>query len=131
MKVSCRCGCSPTARQIGGWSEPPIRDEDRLWRIVDVLVEIGAARGVSAAQVALAWLLGRPAVSSLVIGGRTEAQFKDNIAAASLVLTDDDRKRLDAGSRPPVLYPYWHQLWTASDRFSAADLSLHGPSMKK
>ena len=69
-------------RQLAGWSEPPIRDEDRLWKIVDVLVEIGDARGVSAAQVALAWLLGRPAVSSLVIGGRNEAQFKDNIAAA-------------------------------------------------
>ena len=71
--------------------EPPIRDEDRLWDIVDVLVAIGEARGVSAAQVALAWLLGRPGVTSLVIGGRTEAQFKDNIAAADLKLTADER----------------------------------------
>src|SRR6185312_5527619 len=79
-----------TARQLAGWSEPPIRDEDRLWRIVDVLTEIGKAHGVSAAQVALAWLLTRPAVTSLVIGGRNEAQFKDNIAAASLALTLDE-----------------------------------------
>ena len=98
---------SPTARQLAGWSEPPIRDEDRLWRIVDVLVEIGTQRGVSAAQVALAWLLGRPAVSSLVIGARNEAQLKDNLAAASLVLTGEERGRLDAVSRPPLLYPYW------------------------
>ncbi|TJW84692.1 MAG: aldo/keto reductase, partial [Mesorhizobium sp.] len=104
--------------------EPPIRDEDRLWRIVDVLAHIGDSHGVSAAQVALAWLLGRPAVSSLVIGGRTEAQFKDNIAAASLVLTSDERARLDAVSRPPVLYPYWHQQFTAKDRFGPADLVL-------
>ncbi|MEP6564218.1 MAG: aldo/keto reductase, partial [Mesorhizobium sp.] len=105
-------------------SEPPIRDEDRLWRIVDVLVEIGKARGVSGAQVALAWLLGRPAVSSLVIGGRTEAHFKDNIAAASLVLAEDERSRLDAVSRPPLLYPYWHQQLTAKDRFGPADLVI-------
>jgi len=115
---------SPTARQLGGWSEPPIRDEDRLWRIVDVLIDIGKARGVSAAQVALAWLLGRPAVSSLVIGARSEAQLKDNIAAASLALSGEERERLDAVSRPPLLYPYWHQQLTARDRFGPADLVI-------
>jgi aryl-alcohol dehydrogenase-like predicted oxidoreductase len=115
---------SPTARQLAGWSEPPIRDEDRLWRIVDVLVEIGKARGVSAAQVALAWLLGRPAVSSLVIGARNDAQLKDNLAAAALELGADDRQRLDAVSRPPLLYPYWHQQLTVKDRFGAADLVI-------
>jgi aryl-alcohol dehydrogenase-like predicted oxidoreductase len=115
---------SPTARQLAGWSEPPIRDEDRLWRIVDVLTEIGKARGVSAAQVALAWLLTRPAVTSLVIGGRNEAQFNDNIAAASLALTLDERTKLDAVSKLPVLYPYWHQQATARRSFGPADLVL-------
>jgi aryl-alcohol dehydrogenase-like predicted oxidoreductase len=115
---------SPTARQLAGWSEPPIRDEDRLWRIVDVLVDIATQRGVSAAQVALAWLLGRPAVSSLVIGARNETQLKDNLAAARLVLADDERSRLDAVSRPPLLYPYWHQQLTAKDRFGPADLVI-------
>ena len=57
-----------------------------FWAIVDALVDIGAARGVSAAQVALAWLLGRKGVTSVIIGGRTEAQFKDNLAAADLKL---------------------------------------------
>ena len=108
-------------RQLAGWSEPPIRDEDRLWNIVDALVAIGEARGVSAAQVALAWLLGRPAVTSLVIGGRNEAQFKDNIAAADLKLTDDERARLDKVSKPPVIYPYWHQGFTVQRRFGEAD----------
>lgn len=113
-----------TARQLAGWSEPPIRDVDRLWAIVDVLNDIGKARGVSAAQVALAWLLTRPAVTSLVIGGRNEAQFKDNIAAASLVLGTEERARLDAVSKPPVLYPYWHQQATAKRSFGPADLVL-------
>ena len=76
---------------------------------MDALKEIGAARGVSAAQVALAWLLGRPGVSSLVIGGRNAAQFRDSLAAAELGLAPEERARLDAVSAPPVIYPYWHQ----------------------
>ena len=114
-------------RQLAGWTEPPIRDENRLWNIVDALVAVGEARGVSAAQVALAWLLGRPSITSLVIGGRTEAQLKDNLAAASLVLTAPERQRLDEVSQPPLLYPYWHQRNTIKDRLSPADLALLQP----
>ena len=112
------------SRQLAGWTEPPIRDENRLWNIVEALIAIGEARGVSAAQVALAWLLGRPGVTSAVIGGRNEAQLEDNLAAASLVLSPEERERLDEVSAPPLLYPYWHQLWTAKDRLGPADLSL-------
>ena len=112
-------------RQFAGWTEPPIRDEARLWDIVDVLVDVGAAHGVSAAQVALAWLLTRPAVASLVVGGRTEAQFRDNIAAVGLRLTPEDLVRLNDVSRPPLIYPYWHQGQFAVDRFSAADRAMH------
>ncbi|QTG17356.1 aldo/keto reductase (plasmid) [Agrobacterium tumefaciens] len=111
-------------RQFAGWTEPPIRDESRLWNIVDILVEIGEGRGVSAAQVALAWLIGRKAVTSVIIGGRTEAQFKDNLAGAELKLSAEECKRLDEVSTPPLLYPYWHQRNTASDRLSEADLNL-------
>ena len=118
------------SRQLAGWNEPPIRDEERLWRIVDTLVEIAEGRGVSAAQVALAWLIGRPGVTSVIIGGRTEAQLRDNLGAAGLTLAQDERARLDAVSAPPLLYPYWHQLWTASDRLGDADLSLLGPHNK-
>ncbi|MBD9623580.1 MULTISPECIES: aldo/keto reductase [Ensifer] len=114
-------------RQLAGWKEPPIRDEERLWKIVDMLVAIGAERGVSPAQVALAWLIGRKGVTSVIIGGRTEAQFSDNLAAANLKLTDEEKELLDAVSLPPVIYPYWHQLWTAKDRLGEADLSLLGP----
>lgn len=112
---------TPSARQVAGWREPPIRDVPRLWRIVEVLKQVAAAHGVSGAQVALAWLLGRPGVTSLVIGGRTEEQFRDSLQAADLRLTDDERARLDAVSAPPVIYPYWHQNWTAAARFGPAD----------
>jgi len=117
-------------RQLAGWSEPPIADENKLWDIVDALVEIGEARGVSAARAALAWLLERPAVTSLIIGGRTEAQFADNLAAAELNLTAEERAALDKVSQPTLLYPYWHQSWTANDRLGPADLALHAPYLK-
>lgn len=116
-------------RQLAGWNEPPIHDEEKLWNIVDVIVETARARGVSGAQVALSWLLGRPGVTSLIIGGRSEAQFKDNLASADLMLSQEERKRLDEVSAPTLLYPYWHQLATAKDRLSAADLALLGPHL--
>jgi aryl-alcohol dehydrogenase-like predicted oxidoreductase len=114
------------ARHLTDWDEPPVHDTDALYDVVDVLVEVGEARGVSAARVALAWLLGRPGVTSLVIGARTEEQLADNLAAADLELSGDEVARLEEVSRPPLLYPYWHQARTASDRLSAADLSLLG-----
>ena len=117
-------------RQFAGWREPPINDEAKLWDIVDALVAIADARGVSGAQVALAWLLGRPGVTSVIIGGRTEAQFKDNLAAAELKLTPEERARLDKVSQPPLLYPYWHQAMAAKDRLSAADLAFLAPYLE-
>jgi aryl-alcohol dehydrogenase-like predicted oxidoreductase len=117
------------SRQLTEWNEPPVHDRERLYDTVEVLVEIGAARGVSAAQVALAYLLGRPAVTSLVIGARTSEQLADNLAAAELTLSAEERARLDAASAPPLLYPYWHQAKTASDRLSPADLTLLGPHL--
>ena len=113
------------SRQAAGWDEPPIRDAERLWNIVDALVEIGEAHEVSAARVALAWLLTRPAVASLVVGGRNEDQFADSIAAVELELSADELKRLDDVSRLPLIYPYWHQHNFALPRFSDADRALH------
>ncbi len=117
------------SRHLTDWNEPPVRDEDQLYDVVDALVEIGEGHGVSAAKVALAWLLGRPAVISLIIGARSDEQLADNLAAAELPLSDDERARLDELSAPPLLYPFWHQAASASERLSAADLSLLGPHL--
>lgn len=113
------------SRQAQGWSEPPIRDQERLWTIVDVLEEIATERGVSVAQVNLAWTLSRPAISTLVVGGLDEKQFRDNIAAASLKLSQEELSRLNLTSRPPYIYPYWHQHNFAAERLSSADQALH------
>ena len=108
------------------WREPPIYDEDKLFDFVEVLLDVAKAHKCSAARVALAWLLHQPGVSSVIIGGRTEEQFTDNLAAADLKLSKDDLAKLDAVSRPNLAYPYWHQAWSASDRLGPADLSLIG-----
>jgi aryl-alcohol dehydrogenase-like predicted oxidoreductase len=117
------------SRHTAGWGEPPIRDEARLYRIIDALAKVGDARGVSAAQIALAWLAGRPGVSSIIVGARNEAQLKDCLAAASLVLEDTERALLDEVSLLPLIYPYWHQCNTAAERLGPADLALHAPHL--
>ena len=66
-------------------------------------------------------------MTSLIIGARTGDQLADNLEAASLTLADDERAGLDKASAPPLIYPYWHQAKTASDRLSPADLTLLGP----
>ena len=96
------------------------------FRLLELLVEIGSARGVSAAQVALAYTIGKPAVTSVIVGARTEEQLTDDLASAELVLTDDEVSRLDEVSAEPLRYPYWHQALNAPDRLSPADLSLLG-----
>ncbi|WP_425516805.1 aldo/keto reductase [Miltoncostaea oceani] len=97
---------------------PPggLADEDRAFDVVDALVEIGAAHGVSAAQVALNWLSGRPGVSSLIVGARTEEQLADNLAATGWDLTDAEAARLEELSALRLPYPYWHQLRYNAER---------------
>ncbi|MEO8668410.1 MAG: aldo/keto reductase [Bauldia sp.] len=118
------------SRHVIGFKEPPVHDEDRLFRIVDELKAIAAGKGVTPSQVAIAWTLGRPAVSSIIIGGRTDEQFKENLKAIDVKLEPEERARLDKVSLLPLAYPYWHQALTASDRMSAADLTLLGPHLE-
>ncbi|HCQ65653.1 MAG TPA: aldo/keto reductase [Rhodobacteraceae bacterium] len=120
-------GFAEGSRQAQGWTEPPVRDWDRLWGIVDVLRDIAGDRPI--AQVALAWLLQRPAIATVVVGGRTEAQFGETLGASDIVLTEAEIAQLDAVSRPPLIYPYWHQHQFAKPRFADADWALHAGQM--
>jgi aryl-alcohol dehydrogenase-like predicted oxidoreductase len=112
------------SRHLGDWGEPPIYDEDKLYETIEKLVAIGEAHDVSAAQVALAWLIAKPGVTSVIVGARTEEQLRDNLASASLTLTEDEIDQLDEVSAQPLRYPHWHQAKTSGDRLSEADLSL-------
>ena len=114
------------SRHLSDWSEPPVHDEDKLYATIEELVAIGEGRGVSAAQVALAYTMAKPAVTSLIVGARTEEQLADNLAAAELTLSAEELERLDAVSGSPLAYPFWHHANTSSDRLSPADLTLLG-----
>lgn len=81
-------------------------DNPRAWRILDALDAVSAEVGASQAAVALAWVLTRPAVSSVIFGARTLAQVDDNLRAAELVLSEAQRKVLDEASAFEVGYPY-------------------------
>jgi aryl-alcohol dehydrogenase-like predicted oxidoreductase len=123
---------SGQTRQLSGeWHEPPVRDQEKLYDTIEVLIDVAGAHGASPAQVALAWLLGRPAVTSVIIGARTDEQLHDNLGAATLSLTTDERAALDKVSAPALVYPHWHQLATSADRLGAADLALLGQHLPK
>jgi aryl-alcohol dehydrogenase-like predicted oxidoreductase len=114
-------------RQLSEWNEPPIDFPGRLFDTIATLTKIAAGREVSPARVALAWLLGRPAVTSVIIGARTDEQLADNLAAAELTLSPDETAALERVSRPPLLYPYWHQAASAAERLGPADRVLLDP----
>ena len=85
---------------------PPV-NLDRAWPLVAAMREIGNAHGTSVARVALAWLLGKPHVMSVIIGAKTVAQLDDNLAATTLALTHEETAQLDSLSTLPPEYPGW------------------------
>lgn len=81
--------------------------QERTWAIIDVVLEIAETRGVSASQVALAWVAQQPAVTSVILGARTTEQLADNLGAATLTLSDGEIGRLSEVSTPELAdYPY-------------------------
>ena len=85
---------------------PPV-NRDRAWDCIDAMRKIGDAHGVSVARVALAWLLAKPQVMSVIIGVKTTAQLDDNLAAVALELSADEMAQLDAVSALAPEYPGW------------------------
>ena len=85
---------------------PPV-DEVRGWAVIDAMRPIAEARGVSVAQVALAWLLHQPVVSTVIIGAKRADQLDDNLAAVKVKLAPEELATLDAASALPREYPGW------------------------
>jgi aryl-alcohol dehydrogenase-like predicted oxidoreductase len=92
--------------RLGGFDFLPY-DRERGFALVDLLRSIGAAHRASPAQVAIAWLLTRPAVASVLVGASSVHQLDDNLGAAALALTPEDLAKLDAATKPAALYPNW------------------------
>ena len=85
----------------------PVVDKPRGFACIDAMRPIAEAHGVSVAQVALAWLLAKPVVTSVIVGAKTVEQLRDNLAAADMALTPEDVSALDAVSQLPAEYPGW------------------------
>jgi aryl-alcohol dehydrogenase-like predicted oxidoreductase len=85
---------------------PPV-DKDRAWKCVAAMREIAEARGVSVAEVALAWILAKPFVTSVIVGAKRLEQLDQNLAAAKLRLDSEEMTKLDAVSAMPAEYPGW------------------------
>jgi aryl-alcohol dehydrogenase-like predicted oxidoreductase len=85
---------------------PPVNRE-RAWDCVDAMEKMALLRGVSVAQIALAWLLHQPQVSSVIIGAKRAEQLADNLAATGVTLSAQDLKAMDAVSQLPAEYPGW------------------------
>jgi len=82
-------------------------DRERGYRVVDTLRKLAEKRGASPARVAIAWLLSRPGISSVIIAGRKPEHLKDNIEAVNLKLSDEDLRLLNEVSDPGTPYPKW------------------------
>jgi aryl-alcohol dehydrogenase-like predicted oxidoreductase len=96
----------PEGSRRASFDFPPV-EKDRAWACIEAMREIGDAHGVSVARVALAWLLAKPHVMSIIIGAKTVEQLDDNLAAAELKLSSEDIAKLDEVSKLPPEYPGW------------------------
>lgn len=97
---------APEGARRTSFDFPPV-DKERAYDIIDVMKEMGDARGVSVAQIALSWLLHQKQVTSVIIGAKTETQLADNIAATSVELSSDDLAKLNEVSKLKPEYPGW------------------------
>lgn len=101
-----RDGASDQDARRASFDFPPV-DKDRGFDIIDAMRPIAQAHGVSVAQIALAWLLHKDAVTSVIIGARRSSQLEDNLASVDVTLTRDEMETLDRVSALPVPYPAW------------------------
>ncbi len=96
---------------------PPVAPE-RGEACLQALESVAAAQGASIAQVALAWLLARQPVSSVIIGARTEEQMKANLASCQVTLAAEQIAQLDQASALPPEYPGWMLEFSSQDRLA-------------
>jgi aryl-alcohol dehydrogenase-like predicted oxidoreductase len=101
-----RDGQGPAGTRRASFDFPPV-NKDRAFDCIDAMKKISDARSVSVAQIALAWLLSKSHVSTLIIGAKNEEQLKDNLAVTSLELTAKEVATLDEVSALPREYPGW------------------------
>ncbi len=101
-----RDASAPEDARRSGFDFPPI-DRERGFDAVDALDEIARERGVSIAQVALAWLIAQTGITSIIIGANKMSQLEDNLKAVEIELSAEEIASLNASTAPPAIYPQW------------------------
>lgn len=101
-----RDGTGPDGARRANFDFPPVNRE-RVFDCVDVMREIAEEQEVSVAQIALAWLLHQPAVTSVIIGAKRMEQLDENLNSVNIELTEAQLQRLDEVSQLPPEYPHW------------------------
>ena len=100
----------------------PIVDKERTWKILDAMTPIASAHDCSPARIALAWLLTKPVVTSVIIGAKRLDQLQDNLAAVDVHLSGDEIKQLDEVSALPPEYPGWMLAFQGANRLKPVAL---------
>ena len=108
-------GNGPEGARRTAFDFPPV-DKERAWKCIAAMRGIGDAHGVSVARVALAWILAKPFVTTVIIGARTMDQLEDNLVATTLGLTGEEVSALDEVSALPPEYPDWMLLRQGAER---------------
>lgn len=97
----------PQGSRLEAWKDSyRAFDNDKMWRLLDVIGAVAQRHESTHAAVALAWLLARPEVTTIIVGARTVAQLRENLRALDLKLTPEDLAQLDDASKPDWGYPY-------------------------
>lgn len=112
---------SPEGSRRSGF-DFPIVDKERAWSVIDVLRPIADAHECSPARIALAWLLSKPVVTSVLVGAKRLSQLEDNIAAIDITLSDEEIRQLNEVSELPPEYPGWMLATQGADRLGPVDL---------
>jgi aryl-alcohol dehydrogenase-like predicted oxidoreductase len=101
-----RDGTKPEDARRSKFDFPPI-DEERGYDAIEVLNQVAREIGATIAQVALAWVLAQPGITSVIIGAKKVSQLAENLGMTEVKLTDEQIRRLSATTAPPTLYPQW------------------------
>ncbi|SNZ14738.1 Predicted oxidoreductase [Terribacillus aidingensis] len=109
-------------RQGGGWPEPWVQDEERLYKVIDALEEVASNHNASVPQITYTWTKDRPNVGPIVIAARNEQQLKENIDSFDIQLTQDEHNLIESAARPAPLYPNWHRAMSSFEKGSPAEM---------
>lgn len=121
-------GDGPSRRLV--FDFPPV-DQERAYDIIDVMETIAEEHGVSVARIALAWVLAKPGVTSVIIGAKNTDQLMDNIRATDVQLTAEQLDQLDTVSATPKPYPQWMIERQSGDRLGPANFSPNQSAVAK